>query len=52
MSIDEKQSYFISGVLEQHFSTRKIAVHLNVARWQLLPTSNLQRKHEFATDKV
>jgi len=46
------QAYFISGVLEQYFSIWKITVKLDIARWQLSPTSNLQREHELAGNSL
>jgi len=52
MNTNKQRDYFISGVLEQNFSIWKIVVQLDIAGRQLSPASNLQRKHELATDTV
>jgi len=44
--------YFISGVLQQHFSIEQITIKLYIALGQLLQASDLQRKHHFAANKV
>jgi len=45
-------SYIISGILEQDFSRWQISIGLDIARRQLLQTSNLQRKHDLTANTL